>query len=69
MGGNHPYHLPHPHKAMVTKLTPAQHQADRQALEAMTVRLQREAMTERAVKRAREARGQRVEDGEISWIG
>lgn len=53
---------------MTTKLTKAQHQADRQALEAMVAKLQSETLAEQATKQAREARGQRVED-EIPWIG
>ena len=54
---------------MITKLTPAQHQADRQALEAMIAKLQGETQAEQATKQAREARSQRVEDHEINWIG
>lgn len=54
---------------MTAKLTHSQHQADRQALEAMIAKLQGETLAEQAAKQAREARSQQVEDHEINWIG
>jgi len=53
----------------IRRLNAAQIAADRRALAALRIRLQDQAEAERCAAEAREARGCRVADGALQWIG